>query len=222
MFPNAGGTIELFKSLSSELQSEFDCFSFEYPGHGTNKNGFCETIDLLVDNALMFFLNHHLPGTDYILMGYSMGSIVIMELLSRLKTQNTNSPMGVIIAADPPINMLSENVYFTEEQCIKAFYMKNGNISEKLMNSKLFRRIYLPSFRNDYRIMKSYNYSELIKKEFDIRALIFYCEEDTPLEIMHGWDSCFVEAPKYIHFSGGHFFIKDHVKEISKEIISYF
>lgn len=220
-FSNAGGTIELFNGLCNELEQQFDCFPFEYPGHSSDRNGFCDSIEKLSKAAYIFFTKRHKLGAEFVLMGYSMGTIVAMELNKLIKDNNKTTPIGIVLAADPPRNMIIEENGKLEEENIKAFYMKNGGISEKLINSKLFIHMYLPSFRNDYLILKRYDYSKMNRNN-TMKSVILYCEQDTPYEIMSEWASFFISKPLFIQYSGGHFFLRDHYQEIAQIIIKTF
>ncbi len=217
MFPNAGGTIELFSNLCSVLHEEYDTYPFEYPGHGSNKAVLCNSIEKLSREAYSFWKLNHNPESKYILMGYSMGTIVAMKLMEIIQNNNEDAPIGMVLAADPPVNTIIEDLSKSEDENIKAFYMRNGDIPEKLFNSKLFGRLYFPSFRNDYIIMKSFDYSDLMR-ENDTKALVLYCEDDTPFEMIGEWSKLFKHRPTYIQFSNGHFFIKEYYKEIAWEI----
>lgn len=219
MFPNAGGTKELFSKISAELQKDFKCFCYEYPGHGSDKEALCVSIDTLTDKAFEFYNENHVNENDIILFGYSMGTIVAMELLKRI--EGISNRIGIILAAVPPRNVIVESSDVSEEENIKNFYMKNGGISDKLINSKLFESLYLPSFRNDYRILREYNYSRIHKK-INAEALILYSEDDISYEIITGWSEVFLNEPEYREFSGGHFFIKSHYKEIAQLIKARF
>lgn len=218
LFPNAGGTIEFFNDLCGELQQGFICYPFEYPGHGTDTSEFCDTAEQLSFAAYEFYKTRHHDSTDVILMGYSMGTIIAMELLELLGKYENETPIGIVLAADPPVNMIFEDADKSEEENIKFFYMKNGDISEKLINSKLFGRLYLPSFRNDYHLLKSFDYTTLLKRKNGAKSLIFYCEEDTPYQIMCGWREYFTNEPQFRRYSGGHFFLKKHYIEIADVI----
>ena len=57
-FSNAGGTIELFNGLCNELEQQFDCFPFEYPGHSSDRNGFCDSIE-----KRFYIVDHSTNGT---------------------------------------------------------------------------------------------------------------------------------------------------------------
>lgn len=221
LFPNAGGTVEIFRLLCSELESEFECFCFEYPGHGLNESELLDTMDKLSARTYEFFQSKHKAGNDYVLLGYSMGTIVAMSLLKLIGLDEGTHLAGMVLAADPPKNIIRENGAETEEENIKEFYMKNGGISEKLINSKLFESLYLPSFRNDYRILKEFDYS-VLQLNNDVNAIILYCEEDIPFESMQGWSKFFIKRPEFIEYAGGHFFIRKHYREIAELIKTRF
>lgn len=81
--------------------------------------------------------------------------------------------------------------------------------------------MYLPSFRNDYLILKRYDYSKMNRNN-TMKSVILYCEQDTPYEIMSEWASFFISKPLFIQYSGGHFFLRDHYQEIAQIIIKTF
>lgn len=222
MFPNAGGTRELFNGVCKKLREEYICFPFEYPGHGTDKSELLDTMDKLLESVYNFFKENHKDENEFVLMGYSMGSIVALNLLMNIEDNGHMPPIGVVLAANPPINHVFEDVCQSEEEVIKNFYMKNGEIPPELINSKLFKRIYMPSFRNDYKLLKQQNFLKLIERDHNCKGLIFYSEDDTPKKTVCGWGTCFLDGFKCVQYSGGHFFIRQHYEEIAHDILDYF
>lgn len=78
-FTFAGGTAEFFNQLEDICTGKIDFVKLEYPGHGSRrKEKLCDTFQELAED-LYGQLKENYSGSDYALLGYSMGSIAVLE-----------------------------------------------------------------------------------------------------------------------------------------------
>ena len=88
-----------------------------------------------------------------------------------------------------------------------------------MINNKSFWRMYLPLYRADYSMIGRYRFDEVDLTAGNIPAAVFYSETDTALSEMIRWKQVFSGKCSFFEFTGTHFFINEHHKEIA-EIIS--
>ena len=79
----------------------------------------------------------------------------------------------------------------------------------------MFWRTYLPIYRADYTLIGKYDFDKL-DIVVDIPTTVFYSEMDTPLREVKEWERFF--SCEFYEFSGSHFFISKHHKEMGKII----
>lgn len=216
-FPYAGGTAAFFDIIKDDLPG-VEVIEAEYPGHGRrHREPFCRDFDELSDDVCSQIREKY-SGGEYGLFGYSMGSISLVEVLKRILDSDMKPPKNVFLAAHEP-QARAELSGFSEDELdswVKDRTIRFGAVPERLMNNSTFWRTYLPVYRADYTMISRYTF-EKPKIKTEVPADVFYSETDTPLAEMKQWDDFFTEC-RFHHFSGSHFFIRDHHEEMGRII----
>ena len=193
----------------------------EYAGHGKrHKEAFYTDFEELADDLYDEIKRTVKPSEKYALMGYSMGSISLVEILKKiLGLKEIMPPKHVFLAAHEPLNRkeLKDIPENKRDEFIKARTIRFGGIPEKLLNNQSFWRMYLPIYRNDYMMIGKYDFDKLDLKT-QIAATVFYSQSDTPVENMKLWKKYFIGKSEFIEFNGSHFFIQEHCQEIGSMI----
>lgn len=216
----AGGNADFFNDIEKDLQ-EFDVVKLEYAGHGTrHKEAYYKSFDALADDMYCAIKKFYLGG-KYALLGYSMGSISLVEILRRIiKDSNFPNPYHVFLAAHEPHTKaeLADFSGVNLNEYVKQRTIKFGAVPKVLLNNKAFWRMYLPLYRADYSLIGKYKFENLDIKT-DIPATIFYSDMDTSGEDMLQWKKYFIGDFDCYNYTGNHFFIKNFHKDMA-EIIS--
>lgn len=221
-FTYAGGNASFFDEIEKDLP-EYELVKVEYPGHGIrHREHFVSSFSELI-NDVYPMLKQTYRGGAYGLFGYSMGTIVLVEILKSIMSDGRMPlPDRAFLAAHEP-HSKAELVGFTEEELdewVKERTIRFGAVPETLMNSKVFWRTYLPLYRADYSIIGKYRFEDLNFKT-KIPATVFYSETDTPLVEMTKWKEHFVGEMDFHCYEGNHFFIRQHHKAMARVINSY-
>lgn len=219
-FTYAGGNASFFDGIEKDIDG-IEVVKLEYAGHGArHKECFYKDFDELAEDVFNELRGRY-SGGEYALFGYSMGSVVLVEVLRRIITSTCmSSPARVFFAAHEP-HTKQELLNFSGDELdewVKKRTIKFGAVPEKLINNKAFWRMYLPLYRADYTLIGKYRFENLNLKT-DIPAVIFYSETDTPLANMKLWENYFIGDCEYHRFDGGHFFIQEHHPEIAEIIM---
>lgn len=217
----AGGNASFYDKLASEMSHNIEICSLEYAGHGTrHKEPFYNAFSELAEDMYLELSRIIAKQESYALMGYSMGSISVVELLKLiLERKEFLNPKHIFLAAHEPFTKSELRSYSGNEidQYVKERTIRFGGISEKLINNESFWRVYLPIYRADYSLIAKYDFDSL-KLQTSIPLTVFYSEEDTPYKDMMSWNDFFVGKTDYIEYSGTHFFINEHYQEMAQEI----
>lgn len=216
-FTFAGGTAAFYNQLEEVCDGQIDFVKLEYPGHGLRrKEKLCDTFqELAVD--LYGQLKGSFSSGDYALMGYSMGSIAVLETMRYLMGQEElPRPRHVFLAAHEPRTMVNVNGYSAEnlDEYIKNRTILFGGVPEQLINNKSFWRMYLPLYKADYLMMSRYDFDHL-EYTTDVPAVVFYSEQDTPRVQMEPWKRYFIGKCEFVEYTGTHFFIHEHYREMA-------
>lgn len=219
LFTYAGGTAAFFDKIEKDLL-EIELIKLEYSGHGErHKEPFYESIDELADDMFQLVKKQY-TGGEYSLFGYSMGAIVLVEVLNRIISDvRMNEPSRVFLAAHEPHSKAELIGYSDDEldEWVKERTIKFGAIPEKLIHNKSFWRIYLPIYRADYSIIGKYLFEDL-RLETKIPVTVFYSEADTPRKDMELWKKYFTGPCEFYQYEGTHFFLLKYHTEIADVI----
>ena len=216
-FTFAGGTAVFFNQLEEACAEQIEFVKLEYPGHGLrHKESLCDTFqELSVD--LYRQVKEKYSGGDYALMGYSMGSIAVLETLRYLTImKRLPYPRYVFLAAHEPKTMVELNKFGSDglDEYVKERTILFGGVPEQLVNNKSFWRMYLPLYRADYLMISRYDFEDLVYTT-DVPAVVFYSEQDTPRVGMELWKKYFTGSCEFVEYTGTHFFINEHYREMA-------
>ena len=215
--PYAGGTADFFDSLIGSLAEEMEGFSTDFPGHGKRlKEPFCTTWDELLQDVADHINNRLEPGDPYVLLGYSMGSILAYDLLSEnmLKTR----PCHVFFAshAAPHIEWPSKQYYQLDDEALLEVLRPKGGfdkVNAELLKNRLFRRMFFLPMRADYDLIGQYQMKRDCR--IDLPATVLYAGQDVPPEEAHTWERFLRPDTGWYDFSGKHFFLREHTEEVA-------
>lgn len=221
-FTYAGGTASFYQQIEELMPARFEVVKLEYAGHGIRrKEPFYSDFTELAEDMYSLVTASLGKDDEYVLMGYSMGSISAVEVLRLVIDRGELLlPKHVFLAAHEPQTKAELTNYNTGEldELVKARTISFGAVPEKLINNDSFWRMYLPIYRADYSIIGKYRFENL-NISTDIPLTVFYSEADTPYEDMKEWSRFFVGSTEFIEYNGTHFFIQEHKKEITDIII---
>lgn len=219
----AGGSTSFFDDIEKDLL-EYDVVKLEYAGHGTrHKEPYYETFDDLADDMYSIIKSLY-SGNEYALFGYSMGTISLVEVLRRILAESMIPKPGHLFLAAHEPHTKAELADFSSgelDEYVKQRTIKFGAVPEVLLKNNAFWRMYLPIYRADYSLIGRYKFEDLSLKT-TIPATVFYSETDTPTEDMMQWKNYFVGRCEYYSFTGNHFFIHNHHKEMAEVIRNNF
>lgn len=223
-FPFAGGTADFYNNLEKACGDKVQFIKLEYSGHGTRmKEPLYSSIHELTNDLYPRIINTLTanPNMDYSMLGYSMGSIAMFDMLIRIvKDGKCRSPWSVFLSAHQPQSMKSlRNIPDDDiDDWVKERTIEFGGIDKRLFYNKSFWRLYLPIFKADYRMIADYDFDGI---EFltDIPATVFYSEDDTPYVEMTEWKHFFSGDCDFVEYTGTHFFIEEYYQDMADIIL---
>lgn len=221
-FTIAGGSASFFNDLEELLESDISVIKLEYAGHGKRRkeplyDSFAELAEDLYNKIYQILIECQNSAESYALMGYSMGSIAVIELLRKIiKSHELALPSHIFLAAHEPKTMDELELYnqINLDDYIKNRTLKFGGVPETLINNKSFWKVYLPIYRADYTIIGKYDF-KMLDLRTSIPLTVFYSETDTRYSDMIEWKRYFIGKCEFINYEGNHFFIHKYCREIA-------
>lgn len=219
--PYAGGTADFYNKLKEMLElQDIELVPLEYAGHGTRyKEIPYNSISEMAEDMANMILQVISEDEEFYLFGYSMGTIVTIEIIKYLMVQKRKLPTGVVLAAHEPKTKkeLADWNLDMPDELIKDRVIGFGGVPKHLVNNNVFWRVYLPIYKNDFMLIGKYNFDNICLST-DIPALVLFSEDDTPFSEIVNWNNYFVGNNRYQEYEGDHFFIDNYTMEVAKLI----
>lgn len=216
--PFAGGSSMLFAPWAEEAGGAIDVVAIELPGRGRESDTRLPSSD--ADDAevlatLAREITADLRGLPYVLVGFSMGGNLTVELTMHLAMQNSQLPLAVYIAGrKPPASHPAAiaNIVWTDE-ALSQYAMA----PEDVVKSDEFKNHALPLLRADLeldlRVERRLSTAITAGKTFpDSVPLEVFCgtnDDVAPWAEASSWDKL-TQVPVGVHFMpGGHEFLRE-------------
>ena len=220
-FTFVGGSGSFFNGIEPHLRPGIELVKLEYAGHMERRHEpFYGDFDALAADMYGQVRAQVQAGESYALFGYSMGAIAAAEVTKMiLGREELPPPAYVFLASHGPCPILdrTEHVETQTDETVKRWTIRFGGLSEKLINSRTFWRIYLPIYRADYELITDYDFGRLAYVT-DVPATVLFSPADIPRVDMEKWRGIFTGVCDVLEYDGGHFFLREHEREVADVI----
>lgn len=220
-FTFAGGSASFFNGIEPYLRPDIRLVKLEYAGHmERRREPFYGDFDALTADMYSQVKAQVREGGPYALFGYSMGALAAAEVTNMILARGELPPPEHVFLASHGPRALGERPCangLDADEVVKQWTIHFGGLSERLINSQTFWRIYLPIYRADYGLIENYDFSRL---DFvtDIPAAVLFSPADIPRRDMEKWRRVFTGACDILEYDGGHFFLREHEREVADAI----
>lgn len=221
LLPFAGGNAYSYRDMLSNLQTTYDVLMPELPGRGALSN------QPLIDDANQladYLINHvikPLASKPYIIYGHSMGGLLIYVIAQKLLQSGLTLPKHLIISGrNAPCFKRERQVHGYPSTTFWSEINAMGGLPKALLENRELQAYFEPIIRNDFKLVETYHY---IKPDniFDLPMTVFYGDQDhMTKESVEAWQQENKQPVKFIEMKGNHFFIFNHVTEITNYINS--
>ncbi|SRR5699024_814307 len=214
--PYAGASATIYYKFQPLLEENINLIPIELSGRG-----------IRIDEPLLFSFEEAIedvvyqiqanikPEDEYMILGYSFGSLLGYEASKRLKKK----PLHLFLAAfQPPMYKVSSADTLKLED--KEFVQKlvdSGGIEASIADNMDLLKYFIPIIRADFTSIEDYEFREPCKK-LDCNATVLYTLEDEHSDKIHKWNNIFEYPCEYEEFTGNHFFIKREYNRIANII----
>jgi len=225
-FPYAGGGGSVFFNWPKYLDKNIEVVAVRMPGREGRfkEKPFHNTRDAVLELIQMipFMLDR-----PFAFFGHSLGTRISFELARELRKRGYPEPVYFFMSAGraPHLPVNDRFLYqLPDDQFIEKIKAYNGLPKIISENSELMN-LFIPVLKADIEIFKAYEYKE--DKAFCAPIVVFGGMQD-PIESPKGLEDWQMHTNGEFNiylFPGGHFFIKDHVREvlelISNSLLAY-
>lgn len=217
-FPHAGGSASFFHPLAPRFSPGTDVVSLQYPGRQDRRHEPCvEDIgtlaDLLADELAA------LSDKPTVFFGHSMGAALAFETAHRLEQRGTRAPRSVIASGRRgPATRRDEEVHKRDDNGVIEELKKLNGTDTAIFGDEELLRMAMPAIRNDYRAIEAYRCEPDRKVRAPLVVLTGDEDPKTTREEAEAWEQHTEGDFRLRVFSGGHFFLTEHLTEVNREI----
>ncbi len=201
--PYAGGSAQIYSKWTDALSEYVQVIPLEYSGHGMRMD------QPLIDD-IKGIAADLVPETepDSILLGYSLGSAVAVEMAHQL-SQEGKKPRALILAGQRPPHLIHRDKHIdfgTPHEAMESI-IKMGQIPSDVLRDSEYYSIVERMVYADLTAYKKYSIGYRTDA-LDIPIWVFYGaeDEDTPDADMAEFARCTTDDCTLIKLEGGHFF----------------
>ena len=219
--PYAGGSASIYYEWSKYLDSSIDIRPIELSGRGERINEpFYADVSEAVNDIFDRISQSTITG-PYALFGHSMGAMLTYELARKIMLEGLNPPEHLFFSGRgvPDIKPTKvKNYHLMSDREFKEELLELGGTPPEIFENEELRQLFIPLLRSDFSLAEAnFSHREVIPFECNISIMVGKKETLSPKRIQawknHTHGLCVI----YL-FNGGHFFIKNHGKEIASII----
>lgn len=216
LLPFAGGSSVSFKKLTALLDSRIESITIEYAGRMTRRGEpYIDNYECFLMDVAKQIYKQKKSEIPYAVFGYSLGSVLIYDLLS----QNLlgGSPVHAFVCAkgslfdrnkDKDDNERSENDFIQEIAML-------GGTDERILKNERFHEIFLRPVKADFAVWEQYVYKE---GKIPCDATAIYSEKDPAAYGVHDWSKIVEGSVCYYEMGSNHFFINQYWQRVAEII----
>lgn len=206
LLPYAGGSSRSFHKLIQLLDDRIEAIPVEYAGRMTRRSeGFIEDYNLFLKDTAEQINKNRNPDIPFILMGYSLGSILTYDLTIQGLICGELAHL-FLCAKGSLLNKTSVDKEFTDEEVINEMRFLGGT-DERLFADERFLSIYMEPVKKDFNVWRQFVYTP---GHIFCNATVIYSREDPAAFGVHDWSKIIQGEIEYFDIGHNHFFINEN------------
>ncbi|WP_373292744.1 thioesterase II family protein [Mangrovihabitans endophyticus] len=213
-FPHAGGSASYYLPVARALGDIADVVAVQYPGRQDRRHEpFLPTLADVADQ--MLGVAGPLDDLPLVLFGHSMGASIAFEVAARLEAGGARPAALFASGRRAPSTHRVETVHKQDDAGLLAEVRDLNGTDTALLNSDPeFRQMVLPALRADYRAAETYEWVPGPALGCPIVALRGVDDPHADEAETLAWQQHTTGGFEMHSFTGGHFFVNDHVAEV--------
>lgn len=205
--PFAGGAASAFQRWA-DFGPSVEVLAVQYPGReGRFAEPSCRSVSALVEALGPVMLP--LLDRPFAFFGYSLGTLVSLELARWLRRSGAPAPRGLMLAAgSPPGQRRKRDSHLLSDSAFIQMLREYGGTPEEVLAHQELLELLLPKLRADFEMVETYTAVEEPPLSVPIFALGGQEDADPSPQALEGWRSFTTQDFTLQIFPGGHFFFR--------------
>jgi surfactin synthase thioesterase subunit len=207
--------------MAAAFSPGVDVVAIQYPGRQDRRTE-QPIADMAVLADRLYDILRRQPELPLTLFGHSMGALLGFELARRLEAEGLGPVRLFASGRRAPSTYRQEDVHLRDDAGILAELRALKGTSSFLLGDDELMRAALPALRADYQATETYSCAPDVAVNCPITVLTGDSDEKTTLDEAASWERHTRGPFELKVFTGGHFFLTDHVDEIVKLMSGHF
>ena len=216
--PFAGGNTLSYRSFQNYLSEPLRLCPIELPGRGRRiTEPLLTDLEAMAQDILQQIADE-LPGKKYALYGHSMGALLAYLLTKHILFAGLPAPAHLFCSGRqaPSVSHKRTSTYQLPKQRFFLTIKELGGFSEELLANAEFMDFVEPILRADFQAVETYKHQPVPPLNIPITLLAGEEDQKTPYENLLPWQEETNYPINIEEFSGGHFFLFDHIPQITE------
>lgn len=205
-FAHAGGSASFFRDWVNALPADIDLLAIQYPGREDRFSEPClADMQRLADGAAHALQDY--ADRPLALFGHSLGAVVAYEVATRLE-QRAIAVDHLFVSAHPaPHRQRGGQLHLGPDAGLLDDVRRLSEPPNPLLDDPALCELFLPSLRNDYRIVETYHCPQ--PRPLNSRIEVFYPEQDPEIELdeANAWQAASHQPLHLQRWHGEHFYL---------------
>lgn len=214
-FHHSGGAASFYFPWVESLSSNIELLAIQLPGR---ENRFSEPLM----NDLKDILNslteafHVYKDKPFFTFGHSLGALIAFEFALSIRNHYAVSPCHMIISSTkaPHLPFRMKPLSNLDHNTLKKELEIYNGIDERIRQNDELLNLFLPIIKSDFSIYESHHYAKSEPFSCDILAISGGDDKTVTTEEILAWSDYTMGKFKHLSFPGGHFYLKEHQKQI--------
>lgn len=216
IFPHTGGSAEFYVPFARAFTGGTKCVAVQYPGKRAGKDlSKYTSIPEMADRLCAMLKPEETPGAGVAFFGHSMGALLAFEVALRFEQAgNPIAALFVSASAAPGLLRTVADLQGSDAQLLNMVSQVTGANPEFLKNEQ-FAATILPTLRG-LKAVVAYESPPEARVSCPIHALMADNDELATEELVTPWEQRTTGAFDRTVFSGGHFYLNEHLPQVSQ------
>jgi medium-chain acyl-[acyl-carrier-protein] hydrolase len=214
-FHHSGGGASSYYPWVDHLSPNIEIVAVQLPGR---ENRFTEPLSNNIKDIVSNLCQEFSSFIDkpFFVFGHSLGALISFEFVKSIHQSYSLYPCFMVISAAkaPQLPFRMRTLSKLDDKALKEELRIYNGIDELILSNDELLDLFLPIIRNDFSISENYHYIESKPFPFDIFALSGIDDQTTSQEEILAWDQHTKGKFEHTSFSGKHFYIKEHQRQI--------
>ncbi|WP_431166532.1 thioesterase II family protein [Tenacibaculum halocynthiae] len=224
--PYAGGNKYCYRAIQEYVPKDIEWVTLELPGRGERfTEVFIETINEMAEDLFVQLISA-VGGSEYIIFGHSMGTLLGYELLKKAREEKFKLPNSLFFTGRgaPEYDKIVHKKSQLSEKMFWKEVNEMGGLPKEILANKSLLNLYYPILKSDFKSIENYKY-KTGSLPFMIPIQVCLGTEEigegknkTTIAEMKAWGKVTSGPCSFEVLHGDHFFIFKHPKAIVQKL----